>query len=140
MNIDGKGLLFFQQLRKIDSNLPLSMEQAEAVLKDKRVYVASPLRDETPELIRRNMLAARNVCKWLAPYCKKAWAPHAWLPEFLDDNDPTERAVAIRFGSELLIRSDLVVTFGEKISVGMAAEIAEANKKGIPVYCLEYKN
>lgn len=137
MNRNTKFILKYMQLRRIDEKSALTAEEAESLLEGKKVFISSPLHDPDPEQLRRNMLVARNYCNWLGAYCERAWAPHAWLPEFLDDYNRDEREIAVQVCNLLLSKSDLLVACGEKITVGMGAEIALANKLGKPVYCLE---
>lgn len=103
-----------------------------------KIYVCSPLSAETTEGIERNMLAARLMCQRLnnifADTGIRAWAPHAYLPEFLNDNIPDERKLGIDFGCSLLKMSDAIVVFGSKLSNGMKAEIKISMQIGIPIY------
>lgn len=92
----------------------------------KRVYICSPLSAETREGIEANMLYARSQCKVYEGRGFHAWAPHAWLPEFMDDSDPIHRDMALRFGMEMLANSDAIAVCGSKISSGMKAEILVA--------------
>ena len=55
-----------------------------------------------------------------------ARAPHAFLPMLLCDKVPSERAIALKFGIELLERSDVLLVCGNRISNGMKSEIANA--------------
>lgn len=45
-----------------------------------------------------------------------ARAPHAFLPMLLCDGVPSERAIALKFGIELLERSDVLLVCGNRIS------------------------
>ena len=55
-----------------------------------------------------------------------ARAPHAYLPLLLSDDIPDERNLALRFGSELLERSHVLLVCGDRMSPGMRAEIVQA--------------
>jgi hypothetical protein len=59
-------------------------------------------------------------------------APHLIFPQFLNDGDEAERALGLWFARILLTKCDELWVFGETISPGMAAEIAKADRRGIP--------
>lgn len=101
--------------------------------KYKHVYVCSPLSAPTKEGITQNMYTARRKCMELRLHGIRAWAPHAYLPEFLDDNIAEERELALEFGKKMLDISDAVYAFGERISNGMKSEILYAASKGIEI-------
>ena len=106
-----------------------------------RVYVASPLAASTEEGIIANMLSARDKCKTLnGLYMSrgiKFWAPHAYLPEFLNDNIPAERELGLSFGLKMLEMSEAVLVCGNRISSGMRGEIIKAAKYGTIIICEE---
>ena len=100
----------------------------------RKAYVCSPLSADSKIQIKRNM---ENAKKYVAITevllnCK-AVAPHAILPEILDDNIPAERELALAFGLDLLSMCDCVVVFGNIISKGMQVEINKAKELGINV-------
>lgn len=98
------------------------------------IYVCSPLRGDTSEIVTRNMMRART---WVAQVAKEkgehAIAPHAYLPEMLNDNDPIQRSIAVELGMRILEKCDRLVVCGNQISGGMQAEIRRAFELGIPV-------
>ena len=100
------------------------------------IYICSPLRGETNEIIRENMMKTREyidiINRCLAPKVRSV-APHAYLPEMLDDNDPTQRELALDFGLKLLSLCDTMIVVGDRISEGMRGEIEIANQKDMPV-------
>lgn len=98
------------------------------------VYVCSPLRAATKPEMRRNMHNARRLMAEIAAETgKRAVAPQAFLPEFLDDSAPEERALALMIGAMLLERCDSLIVCGETVSSGMRDEIRQAERLGIPV-------
>lgn len=100
-----------------------------------RVYICSPLSAKTKEEMRENMLQARFYMKLFAEtYGYRTYAPHAYLPELLDDTNKKERAIALSFGKNLLKHCQIVVICGEKISEGMKQEIALAFQLGKKIY------
>ena len=97
-------------------------------------YVCSPLGAPTKEEIRANMLKARKYMEWVSKrYNCRAIAPHAILPEYLDDHNPEERELGLKFGMDLLTICKKLVVCGNSISSGMCAEIALAKKLGIEI-------
>ena len=100
----------------------------------KKVYVCSPYSDPDPEVQLDNMRRARLYMLYANEHMGYlARAPHAYLPMLVCDGIPTERAMALRFGLELLERSDLLLVCGTTLSKGMKGEITHAAKLGIPI-------
>jgi len=98
------------------------------------VYVCSPLGAKTSEEVRANMVRARKYMDIVSKkYNCRAIAPHAILPEYLDDCVPEERALGLKFGLDLLRICKMVVVCGYIISDGMKREIELAEKLGIDV-------
>jgi hypothetical protein len=76
----------------------------------------------------RALAACREaVCAGHAPF-----APHLLFPRFLDDGDPAERAAGMRAALAFLAACEAVWVYGP-VTEGVAAEIAEARRLGIPV-------
>ena len=101
------------------------------------VYVCSPLGAPTKEGIRANMLRAKEYMQMVSEkYNCRAIAPHAILPEYLDDQIPEERAIGIKFGLDLLRICKKMVVCGEVISFGMQTEIELAKYLGLEIIYL----
>ena len=104
----------------------------------KKVYVCSPYSDPDPEVQLDNMRRARLYMLYANEHMGYlARAPHAYLPMLVCDSIPTERAMALRFGLELLERSDLLLVCGTTLSKGMKGEITHAAKLGIPIHVFD---
>ena len=102
--------------------------------KKELVYICSPLRADTAEGVRLNMLKAREQMEVVSKiYNCRAIAPHAILPEYLDDHNPEERALGLKFGLDLLKICKLMVVCGDVISDGMRREIEVAKGLGIDI-------
>lgn len=102
--------------------------------KKELVYICSPLGADTPEKVRLNMLKAREQMEVVSEvYNCRAIAPHAILPEYLDEQSPEERALGLKFGLDLLKICKLMVVCGDVISDGMRHEIETAEKLGIDI-------
>lgn len=100
----------------------------------KRAYVCSPFSADTKELTNQNMLAARAYMFYANKKMNmNAGAPHAVLPLLLCDAIPSERALALKFGLELLEQSDVMLVCGNKLSNGMRGEIAKAAVLRMPI-------
>ena len=97
--------------------------------KPQRVFVCSPYRDN-PELNTQRALA---VCRQLALEGYTPIAPHLYATRFLDDEDTVERAIGMVISKDLLRTCDALWHYGDRITEGMAAEIAYAQHIGIPV-------
>lgn len=103
------------------------------------VYICSPLRPvSTGPILRANELIdnlklAKDTCTFAALRGCDPVAPHLFYPQFLDDNDPTERALGMELGLKALRSCDELWIISPRISSGMSAEIKEAQKCGIPV-------
>ncbi len=101
-------------------------------MKMKKAYICSPYRAKDRCQMERNLEYARAITSaalWegLAPV-----APHLYIAQCLDDENPEERARGMAAGIELLKNCDLVI-IGDRygISEGMGREIIAARVEGI---------
>lgn len=100
----------------------------------KRVYICSPFGAETERGMIQNMRAARAYMYYAITRMKtRASAPHAFLPLFLCDGIPGERALALKFDLELLEKCDVLLVCGNRISNGMRGEVARAAVLHMPI-------
>lgn len=100
----------------------------------KKVYICSPFSDPAPDKQQENMRRARLYMLYANEHMGYlARAPHAYLPMLVCDKIPAERAMALRFGLELLEKSDMLLVCGTELSKGMKGEITHAAKLGIPI-------
>jgi len=93
------------------------------------VYVCSPYRDDT----QSNAERAKGYCRFVINQNAVPFAPHLLYPQFLDDSDRDERDIGLRCGTAILKRCDQLWVFGDRVSKGMAGEIAAAKKRGLPI-------
>ena len=63
-------------------------------------------------------------------------APHLYFTRFLKDDVAAERDAGMRFALSWLEQADELWVFGERVSDGMAQEIAKAKELGKPVHTL----
>ena len=99
----------------------------------KLIYVASPLSGD----VEKNLEYAREACRAVMDSGHAFFAPHLLYPSFLDDTVPEERKLGMDMGLAALERCDELWAFGPRVSAGMAAEIANAERLGIPVRRME---
>ena len=95
------------------------------------VYICSP---DSGDVVG-NVAAARRYCRFAVDKGFIPIAPHLLYPQFLNDDDPSERELGLFFGNALMSRCAEVWVFGSRISSGMEAEIKRAKWKG---YHLRY--
>jgi hypothetical protein len=93
------------------------------------VYICSPFAGDIPH----NTEAARRYCSFAVRQGAIPFAPHLLYPQFMSEDIPAERELALLFGTIWLSRMDEVWVFGERISEGMRREIAKAKSKGVPI-------
>lgn len=96
----------------------------------KKVYICSPCRGDYENNIQRAKEFSRAAAdKGCIPI-----TPHIYLTQFMDDNNPAERELALKMGRELVLMCDELWAFGlDCPTAGMAAEIELARERGIPV-------
>lgn len=96
---------------------------------NKLIYIASPYAGD----VQRNVEFAKAACRYAMTEGHTPVAVHLLYPQFLNDNDPEQRAAGLTMGHRVLAACDEVWVCGKRISTGMAAEISEAEKLGIPI-------
>lgn len=115
---------------------PTAYEALSAVEREARkklyrplVFICSPLAG----VIEKNIDSARRYSKFAMEQGTIPFAPHLLFPQFLDENDRTQRDLGIFFGLVLLGKCDEMWVFGSPPSRGMGVEIAKARKRGLPI-------
>lgn len=101
----------------------------------KKIYVASKYAGD----IQTNIENTIWCCRYVIEQGYMPVASHLLYPQILDDAIPRERELGLMFGLALLASCDEVWVFtaGGEVSSGMAKEIEEAKRLGIPVRKLE---
>lgn len=98
----------------------------------KKVFVCSPYRGD----IESNVKKAKSYCRLEIIAGNVPFAPHLHNTQFLNEDDPGEREMGIRAGLEIMKHCDELHVYGEKITEGMAKEIACWKEMGrIPMRC-----
>ena len=93
-----------------------------------RVFISSPYAGD----IESNVAKARQYCRDAVAKGVNPIAPHLFYPQFLEDKSPKERKAGLTLGLDLLSLCDEIWVYGQP-SPGMQAEIALAEKHGIPI-------
>lgn len=101
----------------------------------RKIYVASKYAGD----VKANTENAIRYCRYVIGRGYIPVASHLLYPQILDDKVPREREMGLMFGLALLAACDelWVFTAGGEVSSGMAKEIEEARRLGIPVRKLE---
>lgn len=90
------------------------------------VYICSPLSGD----MDANIIKARGYCRFAVDSGCIPLAPHLMFPQFLNDDNPKERNLAMFMDIVLLTKCSELWVFGDRISKGMGIEIAKAKRKG----------
>lgn len=93
------------------------------------VYVASAYSGD----VTTNTEKAKQYCRFAMEQGQIPLAPHLMFPQFMNDDDPAERELAIFMDVILLGKCDELWVFGDKISAGMSVEIEVAKKRRQPI-------
>lgn len=109
---------------------PTAYEALTAVEKGTKVfrplvYICSPYSGD----VEGNIKSARRYSRFAVEMGYIPFTPHLLYPQFLDDDNPTERSLGLFFGNVLMSKCAEVWVFGGYISPGMSAEIDRAKKK-----------
>jgi hypothetical protein len=104
-------------------------EKAEVKPYRPLVYICSPFAGD----IEYNIIRARGYCRFAVSEGYIPLAPHLHYPQFMDDFDKESRELGLSFALILLAKCEAVWVFGDRISDGMAREIAKAKKLTIPI-------
>ncbi len=91
------------------------------------VYVASPYAGD----IEGNTQKAIRYCRCVVDRGAIPLAPHIFLPRFMSEE--TEREKAMAMNMVFLCKCEQLWVFGNKITEGMAEEIAKAENRKMPI-------
>ncbi|MHB1154878.1 MAG: DUF7768 domain-containing protein [Eubacteriales bacterium] len=89
------------------------------------VYICSPYSGD----VEKNVKAAQAYSRYAVDCGYIPIAPHLLFSQFLNDDDPDERALGLLFGNVIMGKCSEVWVFGSRISAGMEAEINRARRK-----------
>ena len=111
----------------------LTIKVPRRVKGDPVIYICSPFAGDRAANSKR----AERYCRFTWEQGGIPLAPHLLFPRFLDEDTPAERAAGLDMARKLLTMCDEMWVFGDRISQGMAAEIAEAAGRFIPIYHMD---
>ena len=100
------------------------------------VYICSPFRPISPSPkteLTINISLARDACTLACYRGYTPIAPHLYFPQFLRDDMEAERKLGLSIGLQLISRCQELWIVSRRISVGMSAEIKEAQRAGVRV-------
>ncbi len=98
-------------------------------MKEKKIYVCSPLKGD----IDTNIKKAQAYCRYVLTHGHIPIAPHIYFPQFMNDLDKEEREKGLRYGLSALRGCAEIWVFGKRLSDGMRAEVELAKKLGIKI-------
>ena len=93
------------------------------------VYICSPFSGDT----EYNSNQARKYSRFAYEQNTIPVTPHLLYPQFMDDENPKERADAMHFNYVLLGKCNELWVFGDTVSSGMKAEIERAKRKHMKI-------
>jgi len=111
-------------------DMPQNEVGDKPMLKKQLIYVCSPLRGD----YEANRIRAARYCRFIVDCQAIPIAPHLFFTQFLDDGVVEDRSLGLELGLKALEHCSAVWVFGDKYSFGMRAEMAEAERLGIPVF------
>lgn len=93
------------------------------------VYVASAYSGD----VATNTEKTKQYCSFALQQGQIPLAPHLMFPQFMNDDDPVERELAIFMDVILLGKCDELWVFGDRVTEGMKVEIDVARKRRQPI-------
>ncbi|WFN90848.1 DUF4406 domain-containing protein [Arcanobacterium wilhelmae] len=93
------------------------------------VYICSPYSGDTVA----NVEVARRICAHAVEAKKIPLAPHLLFPQFMNDENPDERELAMFFNRVLLSHCEAVWVYTPRVSAGMRLEIDWAHALELPI-------
>ena len=91
------------------------------------VYIASPYSDDPVG----NTVKARRYCRFAVDEGYIPFAPHLYLPEFMDEE--TERDLALFFDRVFLTKCAELWVMGDRVTDGMEREIKQARSRNMTI-------
>ena len=93
------------------------------------VYICSPFSGD----VERNRERTRRFCRFALKSGQIPLVPHLMFPEFMDDDDPEERGLALFMDIVLMGKCQELWVLGDEISEGMQVEIETAKRRRQPI-------
>lgn len=100
------------------------------------IYLASPLRADTPEGVAENLARAKRWLAWVLQTFTHVHPIAPWIPcvEVLDDQVAENRWRGMSANLAAIERCDAVWLVGGRVSDGMRAEAEHARAQGLAVF------
>ena len=111
------------------------LREKNAKLITDRWYICSPYSGN----VDFNVTNARIYCKYAVDNKCIPIAPHLLFPQFMNDEEPTDRELAMFMNMVLLSKCEELWVFGNTISQGMGQEIAKAEKRRMKIRYFDYE-
>lgn len=89
------------------------------------VYICSPYRGD----VEKNTETARRFSRFALDAGQIPLTPHLMYPQFMTDDDPEERKLALFMDTVLLGKCQELWVLAENITIGMEMEIEIAKKR-----------
>lgn len=93
------------------------------------VYICSPYAGN----VKQNTEITRRFCRFALDSGQIPLAPHLLFPQFMNDSDPEERALALLMDIVLLGKCKELWVLGTEITDGMLTEIETAKRRRQPI-------
>ena len=93
------------------------------------VYICSPFSGD----VEGNTERTRQFCRFALEHGQIPLAPHLMFPQFVNDEDPEERNLALFMDIVLQGKCQELWVLGDVISEGMSVEIETAKRRRQPV-------
>lgn len=94
------------------------------------VYICSPYSGD----VESNVELAREFSAFAVSQRVIPLTPHLLYPQFMNDNDPDERELAMFFNRILLTKCEEIWVYTGSVSRGMRAEIEWARELELPIH------
>lgn len=121
---------------------PTAYNALTKIMKDERkeryrplVYICSPYSGN----VELNVINARIYCRYAIDNKCIPIAPHLLFPQFMNDEKPDDRELAMFMNMVLLSKCDELWVFGNVVSKGMGQEIEKAEKKKMKIRYFRYE-
>ena len=93
------------------------------------VYICSPFSGD----VESNVERTKHFCRFALKSGQIPLAPHLMFTQFVDDNDPDERGLALFMDIVLMGKCQELWVLGDVITGGMKVEIETAKRRRQPI-------
>ncbi len=93
------------------------------------IYICSPFSGD----VERNLERTRRFCRFALKSGQIPLVPHLMFPQFMDDDNPEERGLALFMDIVLMGKCQELWVLGDVITEGMQVEIETAKRRRQPI-------